>query len=67
MKIKQLKELLDYWDDDTDVEIRIALEGEDTFGTNLEEFFGEYCQITDERSVLFENGRLVIVGDWSPD
>jgi len=64
--------MLEGWDDSMELQIRINPANEQALEDiaieePLEEFFGEYCDVTDERSVLVENGKLTIIGDWLPE
>lgn len=64
MKLKDLMEELSGWDDEAEVVIRVAI-GEDEDGESLgdPDFDGAHLAITDDRSFMFMEGRVIIVGD----
>ena len=66
MLVGDLKEALESWDDGMEVVVRVNL-GEDENGDTLIEDImdidGEYLDVVDDRSVLEESGRVVIIAD----
>jgi hypothetical protein len=67
----ELKEALDGYDDTLEVQVRVSISddadaADEASRTSLDEWSGEYCDVTDERSVLIEYAKLTIVADWQP-
>jgi hypothetical protein len=69
VKVKELAAALDGYDPEMEVQIRINITdtSEDVVSESMtvDELDGEYCAVTDERSVLVEYGKLTIIGDWT--
>ena len=70
MKLDNFKELLDQWDSEVlEVVVRISVpdNGKESELVAIDYLDGEYAEISDERSVLFENGRVTIIADVNVD
>jgi hypothetical protein len=67
MKLRELKEHLEGLDPEMEVQIRIYTPDVEEDEMPLSEFIGEYCEVTDERNVSVEYGKLTIIGDWNPE
>jgi len=69
LKLKELLFHLDDFDDpEMEVQIRIWISPEtEEDELPLSDFIGEYCQITGEKDILVEYGKLTIVADWTPE
>ena len=64
MYLKELLELLDGYDPEMEVQVRVAPATDGDYIGSVNEFFGEICHITDERNILVEYGNLMIVADF---
>lgn len=65
VKVKELADAIDGYDPEMEVAVRVSPATDDgDYSESLDQFFGEYCEVTDERSVLVEYGKLVIVADY---
>jgi hypothetical protein len=67
LTVRELLESISGYDPDMEVQVRIACSTDDATDELLAEWFGEYCEVTDERSVLVEYGKLTIIGDWEAE
>lgn len=52
-------------DGDSEVKVRIDVPDDEFEGCSAYDLSGEYAVITDHRSILYENGAVVIVADVS--
>jgi len=67
MYLKELLRLLDGYDPEMEVQVRVAPATDGDYIGSVDEFFGEYCEVTDERNILVEYGKLTIVADYDDD
>ena len=67
MYLKELLRLLDGYDPEMEVQVRVAPATDGDYTGSVDEFFGEYCEVTDERNILVEYGKLTIVADYDDD
>jgi len=61
MKLGDLKKLLEGWGNDVDVVVRVSSYSNDPIDD------GDILEISDERSILVEYGKLTIVADVPED
>ena len=67
MYLKELLRLLDGYDPEMEVQVRVAPATDGDYIGSVDEFFGEYCEVTDERNIFVEYGKLTIVADYDDD
>ena len=67
MKVRELISELQESDTGMEVQIRVNIDDpEFNDELDLSEWAGEYCNLTNEKSVLVEYGKLTLVADWQP-
>jgi hypothetical protein len=64
MKVGKLIFLLEDYDSEMEVQVRVSPATDGDYSEAVDDFFGEYCEVTDERNILVEYGKLTIVADY---
>jgi hypothetical protein len=67
MKVKELLEALADYDQEMEVQVRVTPVDDGDYVGSVNEFFGDYCDVTDERNILVEYGKLTIVADYDDE
>jgi hypothetical protein len=67
VQLKDFLKAMEGLDPEMEVVVRISVDDELNGDVTVDDIVGEYAQVTDDRNVMVEYGRLVVVGDLSPE
>jgi hypothetical protein len=67
MKVGKLIFLLEDYDSEMEIQVRVSPATDGDYIGSVNEFFGDYCEVTDERNILVEYGKLTIVADYDDE
>jgi hypothetical protein len=68
MKLKEFLEEVEGIDPEIEIQIRIApVDQMRDYPQPLEEFFGDYCEVSEAGNILIEYGKLIIIGDYNDE